>query len=82
MDLLDRVFGKLHFRAMIGEKAFAEIIMQGDIIHIRITSIPYFLKAMLYHALKRERIQSHKLKALKEAGYKIVIKWGRVTHEI
>lgn len=81
-EALEKAFGKMRFYASLGNKNFAEIIIGDSQITIKIISAIGFLEAILIHVFKKHRFSSKKLKHLKKAGYRIVIKYGRIEKEI
>lgn len=76
--LIEKHWGGFRFLAAMGERPFAEIMIEDKTIIIKIVNVKILLEAMISHMFKKHRFGSFKLKTLKEAGYKIRIKYGRL----
>ncbi len=81
-ESLEGIWGEMHFYATIGERPFAEIMIEDRDITIRIVSFKVLLEAMLIHIFKKERISSNKLKELKNAGYTLTVVIGPIKKEL
>jgi hypothetical protein len=77
-EVLEAVFGEFRFYAGLNRKLFAEISITEERIDIRIINPVVAIEAMLIHVFKRARISSKKLKLLKEAGYEITVRYGKM----
>ena len=85
MDLgkvFEKAFGELKFYAALDKKLFAEIKIEDKVITIDIINAVVMLEAMIEHIFKKHRVGSLKLKILKDAGYRIVIKYHEMKFEI
>lgn len=80
--ILDRFFGDLHFYVFLGKRSFAEIKIEENLITIRITSPLVLIAAIINHMFRKKRFASQKLKALKEAGYKVKIVYKKFKYEL
>lgn len=80
--LIEEHWGRLRFYAAMGERPFAEIIIEDKLITIKIVSSVVLVKAMVSHMFRKHRFGSFKLHTLKDSGYKIRIKYGRLSFEI
>jgi hypothetical protein len=80
--LVERFFGKFQLYATMGGKPFARISINGNKILIEITSVPVLIEAIVSHVLRQHRIESRKLRILKEAGYEITIKYGGFEYKL
>ncbi len=81
-EVLEMMFGQMHFFAAMGNRNFAEIHMEGNEIIVEITNLPVFLEAMLIHVFKKERFTSRKLADLKKAGYRITLRYRNIETNI
>ncbi|RLI96217.1 MAG: hypothetical protein DRO99_04880 [Candidatus Aenigmatarchaeota archaeon] len=75
---LEGMFGELKFYAALDKKLFAEVKIEDEEIEIRIINIIVTIEAMLIHVFKKHRVSSNKLHELKKAGFKIVIRLGKL----
>ena len=80
--LLEKAFGELKFYAALNKKLFAEIIIEDKTITIEIINAVVMIEAMIEHIFKKHRFSSLKLKTLKDAGYRIVVKYRGMKFEI
>ena len=80
--LIEEHWGKFRFLAAMGEKPFAEITIEDKLITIRIINLVVLVEAMVSHIFRKHRFGSFKLHTLKDAGYKIRIRYGRLSFEI
>ncbi len=80
--LIEIYWGEMRFYAAMGKKPFAEIIIEDKLITIRIINIPVLVEAMVSHIFKKHRFGSFKLKSLKDSGYKLRIRYGRLSFDI
>ena len=81
-NFLEGVFGEFRFYGGLNKKLFAEISITEDKIDIRLISPVVAIEAMLIHVFKRARISSKKLHLLKEAGYEITVRYGRMKFKM
>lgn len=80
--LIEKYWGELRFYAAMGKKPFAEIRIEDKLITIRIVNFVVLVEAMISHIFRKQRFGSFKLQTLKESGYRIRIKFGRLSFEI
>lgn len=80
--LIEKHWGKFRFLAAMGEKPFAEITIEDKLITIKIINVVVLAEAMISHIFRKHRFGSFKLKTLKDSGYKIRIKYRRLSFEI
>lgn len=80
--LIEEHWGKLRFYAAMGEKPFAEIIIEDKSITIKINNVIVLMEAMISHIFKKHRFGSFKLKTLKDAGYTVKIKYRRLEFKV
>ena len=80
--LIEKYWGGLRFYAAMGKKPFAEIMIEDKLITIKIVSFPVLVEAMVSHIFRKQRFGSFKLKTLKDSGYRLRIKFGRLSFEI
>ena len=80
--LIEKHWGKLRFYTAMGEKPFAEIMIEDKLITIKIINAVVLVEAMISHIFKKHRFGSFKLHSLKDSGYKIRIKYGRLSFYI
>ncbi len=81
-DVLEKAFGELRFYAALGDKPFAEITIEEDVITIKIINVIVTIEALIEHIFRKKRLASYKLKYLKDAGYRIKIKYRGIEFEI
>jgi len=80
--LLEEHWGSMKFLAAMGERPFAEIMLEDKLIIIKIINVKVLIEAMISHTFRKKRFASFKLKTLKDAGYKIRIKYGRLEFSV
>lgn len=80
--LTEGFWGRLRFLAAMGDRPFAEIMIEDKVITIRIIDVKVLLEAMVSHIFKKHRFGSFKLQTLKDSGYKVRIKYGRLEFDI
>ena len=80
--LIEKHWGRLRFYAAMDEKPFAEIMIEDKLITIKIINAVVLMEAMISHIFRKHRFGSFKLNVLKDSGYKIRIKFGRLSFEI
>jgi hypothetical protein len=80
--LTEKYWGRLRFYAAMGDRPFAEIMIEDKMITIRIVSFKVLVEAMISHIFRKKRFASFKLKTLKDSGYKIRIRFGRLYFDI
>jgi hypothetical protein len=80
--LLEKYWGSLRFYAAMGERPFAEIIIEDKLITIRIINVKVLMEAMVSHVFRKHRFGSFKLKTLKDAGYRVRIQYRRLSFEV
>jgi hypothetical protein len=76
------LFGDLKFYAALDKKLFAEVSITEDKIDIKIINGIVGLQAMLIHVFKKQRVSSNKLLDLKNAGYSVTIRYGKLKFNI
>ena len=76
------MFGEMKFYAGLDEKLFAEISISDSNIDIKIIHPVVTIQAMLIHIFKKSRVGSNKLKALRDAGYTITIRYGKLKFKV
>jgi len=80
--LIEKYWGELRFYAAMGDKPFAEIIIEDKLITIKIINVVVLMEAMVSHIFRKQRFGSFKLKSLKDSGYRLRIKYRRLSFEI
>ncbi len=80
--LMEKYWGEFKFYAAMGERPFAEIMIEGKLITIRIVNFKVLVEAMISHIFRKKRFASFKLQTLKDSGYRVRIRFGRLEFDI
>lgn len=80
--LIEKHWGRLRFYAAMGDKPFAEIMIEDKTITIDIINAVVLMEAVISHIFKKQRFASFKLNSLKDSGYRVRIKYRRLEFDI